>query len=243
MIYMAISVSPAFMRCFLVILVYCCSLPANAQRQATVVLKAGAHPNEVMHDSDIYLRPQFSEGLVYLKNGTVASARINYNRLYDEMQFIDASGDTLAMASEQEIRFITLGNDSFFFASGFVRRLGGGVQARLAAKQYWKITDRRKQGGYNTTSSLAASVPRGYFSAGNRMQRLNTSTELVLERATAYYFGNRNNRFLVAGKRNILALFPKLEKQITAYIKEHKPDFNNKADLEQMLTFLEAQAL
>lgn len=222
-----------------ILAICCCGQPCAAQQPGTVVVKAGAQPNEVMHDSDIYFQPRFVKGQVFLKDGTVAAAPLNYNRLLDEMQFIDARGDTLSLANEQNIRFISLGTDTFYFSESFVRQLSGGVSARLAIKQYWKISDRRKQGGYNTTSSLAASVPRGYFSAGNRMQRLNSSTELVLKRATTYYFGNRNNRFLPAGKKNLMALFPKAEKQLTDYLKEHRIDFNNRAHLEQVLHFVE----
>lgn len=222
--------------CLLFVLCTCC---CYAQQTGSVTIKAGSRPSEVLSNTDIYHYPQFVQGQVYLKDGTVATARINYNRLLDEMQFIDPKGDTMSMASEQTIRYVALGTDSFYFAGGFVRRLSGGNTARLAIKQFWKVADNRKQGGYNTTSSLAASVPKGFFTSGNRVQRLNIGEDLVLERAELYYFGNRNNRFLAAGKKNLLSLFPKSEKQITAFLNDHKIDFRKKEDLEKVLIFLE----
>lgn len=217
----------------------CAYICCPAQNNAPVTIKAGSRPGDVLADTEIYHYPGFVQGQVFLKDGTVATARLNYNRLLDEMQFIDPKGDTLSMASEQTIRFVALGADSFYFASGFVRRLSGGNNARLAIKQFWKVADNRKQGGYNTTSSLAASVPKGFFTAGNRMQRLNIGEDLVLEKAELYYFGNRNNRFLVAGKKNLLTLFPKSEKQITSFLNDNKIDFRKKEDLEKVLTLLE----
>lgn len=237
---MALTATPSFTILAIAILFFgFCSHPCAAQKLGTVVVKAGANPREVMHDSDIYYQPGFVKGQVFLKDGSAAAAPLNYNRLLDEMQFIDAKGDTLSLANEQNIRFIALGSDSFYFYEGFVRLLKGGAKARLAIKQSWKISDRRKQGGYNTTSSLAASVPRGYFAAGNRMQRLNSSDELVLEKAATYYFGDRNNRFLLAGKKNLMELFPKAEKQLSAFFKQHKVDFNNRAQMEQVLQLVE----
>ena len=57
---------------------------------------------DVLSTSDVFSYPQFTIGTVYFKNGNIASAKMNYSSLWDEMHFINSKGDTLAMADENK---------------------------------------------------------------------------------------------------------------------------------------------
>lgn len=228
---------PRFLFVCFATLVLACN--CRAQEGPSVVIKAGSKPADVMAFSDIYHYAQFREGQVTFKDGTGATAPLNYNRLLDELQFVAPNGDTLSLANEQTIRWIVIGTDTFYYTDGFVRQMRGSARAKLAIKQTWRIADNKKQGGYNTTSSLAASSSRAYFTGGNRMTKLSVSEDVVLEPAEYYYFGDPYNRFVLAGKKNLLRLFPKNERQINNFLSDNKIDFRKLADLEKTLLFLE----
>ena len=43
------------------------------------------------------------------RNGVSGAGQLNYNRLLGEMQFIDPKGDTMALADEQNVAHVTIG--------------------------------------------------------------------------------------------------------------------------------------
>ena len=79
----------------LFVLAFCCR--AHAQ-DSTIIIKAGMSFNESVSITDLYEYPQFVYGKVFFKPGDSSAGRLNYNRLLDQMQFIDFKGDTLNIA-------------------------------------------------------------------------------------------------------------------------------------------------
>src|SRR3979490_1611624 len=57
-----------------------------------------------------YKYPDFSNAIIYFKNRAATAAPLNYNLLLGEMQFVDNTGDTLSVANEMDIKYITIGN-------------------------------------------------------------------------------------------------------------------------------------
>ena len=52
-----------------------------AQDSTLVTIKAGNRVKDVLTTTDIYYYPQFTNGKVFLRDGSRAGARINYTRL------------------------------------------------------------------------------------------------------------------------------------------------------------------
>ncbi len=86
----------------LFILIGCSDLPA--QDSTIVTIKAGNRIKDVLKPADIFYYPQFTSGKVFFKDGAKAAAKMNYNRLSDQMLFIGPKGDTLELADEKSIQ-------------------------------------------------------------------------------------------------------------------------------------------
>jgi len=82
----------------------------SAQDSTYVTIKTGQSAKDVLTSSDIYHYPQFTNAKVFLRDGTKAGGKMNYNRLYGQMLFINHLGDTLALADEGNIKFIVIEN-------------------------------------------------------------------------------------------------------------------------------------
>src|SRR5688572_33049904 len=91
-----------------------------AQDSTYVTIKTGNNVGDVLSSADIYYFPQFTRGEVFFRGGTKATAKMNYTRLHDQMLFIDAKGDTLALAEEKTIKFIVVDQDTFYYDEGFI---------------------------------------------------------------------------------------------------------------------------
>ncbi len=210
-----------------------------AQNTTSIIVKAGSNIRDVLSTADVFQYPQFAKGKVFFKDGSSAEAKMNYNRLVDEMHFIDPKRDTLALANEKLIKWIAINQDTFYYDQGYVRLISSTDVAKLAVKQVWIMGDTRKIGAYNTANSTSSITSYSSYSAGSRIYNLFVNEEVVLRKVEHYYFGDRYNHFVLAGKKNLLMLFPKEQRRIEVYLKENKIDFSNKDDLEKAVQFLD----
>jgi hypothetical protein len=210
-----------------------------AQEPTLVTIKTGTRIRDVIPLSDILLHPQFISGNVFFRNGSVATGKMNYNSLIDQMLFIDPNGDTLALKDEKTIKFITLGKDTFYYADGFVRLVASNSVVKLAEKKIWELADVRKIGSHNRPATTFAVTPLGKLTDGfGRTYDLVTDEEWLLRKQPRYYFGDTYDRFLPAGKNNLLSFFPKMQNALANYLKENKVNFHKKDDLEKIAQFL-----
>lgn len=202
-------------------------------------MKAGSKIMDVLTPADVLFNPQFTDGKVFFRDGTVVAAKLNYNCLFDEIHFIDPKGDTLALANEKTISYISIDKDTFYYEQGYLRLLAGNHVARLAEKQVWRVGGNKVNGAFNTTSTTSAITSyTSYNTAGSRYS-LAINEDVDLRKVRNYYFADNNNRFVQAGKKNLLMLFPKAQRQIERYLEENKVDFTKREDLEKVIQFLE----
>jgi hypothetical protein len=212
-----------------------------AQDSTRVTVKTGERIEDVLKPSDIFFYPQFIYSKILFKDGKVADPYMNYNRLYDQMLFINEKGDTLALTDVKNIEYIVNDWDIFFYNGGYLRLIADDTVIKLAEKQVWEVADVRKMGTFNTPTNTVAITSVGYFSNGQdaaKSKELIMNAETVLRKETQYYFADKYNHFVRASKKKLLDLFPKEEQRIENYIKENKVNFDKKEDLEKLCKFL-----
>jgi len=212
-----------------------------AQDSTLVTVKAGEKIEDVLKSSDIYFYPQFIYSKILFKDGKVADPYMNYNRLYDQMLFINEKGDTLALADVKNIEFIVNDWDIFYYNGGYLRLIADDTVIKLAERQIWAVADVRKMGAFNTPTNTVAITSVGYLSTGHdaaKSKELILNAETVLRKETQYYFGDKYNHFVRASKKRLLNLFPKEERKIENYLNENKVNFDKKDDLEKLCQFL-----
>ena len=223
----------------LFILIGYCGLSAQ---DSIVTIKAGNKVRDVLTPADIFYYPQFTSGKVFFRDGRKAMAKMNFTRLYDQMLFINPKGDTLAVADEKTIKFIIVDQDTFYYDEGYVRIIVDYGDVKLAEKQIWVVADTRKIGTHNKSTSTVAITPLSNYTddgiARAKSYDLLINEDMVIRKETQYYFGDKNNHFVRAGKKKLLLLFPKEQLSLENYLKENKVNFDNKDDLEKIAQFL-----
>lgn len=223
----------------LFILTGCSGLSAQ---DSIVTIKAGNKVRDVLTPADIFYYPQFTTGKVFFRDGRKAMAMMNFTRLYDQMLFINPKGDTLAVADEKTIKFIIVGQDTFYYDEGYVRIIVDYGDVKLAEKQIWVVADTRKIGTHNKSTSTVAITPLSNYTddgtARAKSYDLLINEDMVIRKETQYYFGDKNNHFVRAGKKKLLLLFPKEQLSLENYLKENKVNFDKKDDLKNLAQFL-----
>jgi len=213
----------------------------SAQDSTFVTIKTGQSVKDVLTSPDIYHYPQFTNGKVFLRDGTKAAGKMNYNRLYGQILFINPIGDTLALADEKNIKFIVIDRDTFYYDGGYLRLMANSGVVKLTEKQIWVLADIRKIGSHNRPTTTVAVTSFSTYTDGRdaaKSKDLIMNEDVVLRKETQYYFGDKFNLFVPASKKGLLQLFPKEQQEIDNYLKENKVNFNKKDDVEKLYQFL-----
>jgi len=216
-------------------------IDTSAQDSTLVTIKTGEKVTDVLKSSEIYYYPRFIYSKILFKDGTVADPYMNYNRLYDQMLFLNEKGDTLALTDEKNIEFIVNDWDIFYYNKGYMRLIADDSVIKLAEKQVWEVADIRKMGTHNRPTTTVAITSLSHFSNGRdaaKSKELIMNEEIVLRKETEYYFGDKYNNFIRASKKSLLNRFHKEQRSIENYLNENKVNFDKKDDLEKLCQFL-----
>jgi hypothetical protein len=217
-----------------------CYQNAFAQKTKTFKVNPGEKVVDAIPNKDKYAYPEFIMATVYFKNGEHYPGKLNYNTLFQEMQFIDRKGDTLSLAEPATIKHIIVNTDSFFYDEGYVKLAAGYGKIKLGGREFIAFTDRQKLGGYGGESSARIDTYKS-IQDGSTFKELVAREVLTFVKRTVFYLGDEFNHFEQANKKNILNFYPSKSKEIKSYLKENKVDFSNEDDLKKMIIFLNGE--
>ncbi|MDR0754100.1 MAG: hypothetical protein LBF04_01795 [Prevotellaceae bacterium] len=183
----------------------------------------------------VYVFPDFTEGTVFFKNGTMTSAKLNYNTLTEEMQFIDDKENIMAISNPQDINYIIINKKTFYYVSGksFGELLVYNDEVRFLTKRKTALTDSQAKGAYgqvNTTSAVTSVVPTRQYDIGIlRDLTFNIIDEFLLE---------RNGKFTkIIGVKSFIKIFPQYKNEITKFVESNKTNFKNEKALIKLTNY------
>lgn len=224
---------------FISITIILLSFSTSAQSKKTFAVNPGQKIVEAIPVAELYSYPEFRAGTVTLRNGTSAEVKLNYNSVFEEMQFIDPKkGDTISLAEERNIRFVTVEKDTFYFDEVWVQQMANNGTVKIAKKKLLEMTNREKVGAMEIPG-FAAIETYTKFTGSQHMRDLVAKERLTFTEHITYYFGDRFNHFSKANKKSLLNFYRANEDKIGAWLKENKIDFSKGDDISRVLDFLQ----
>ncbi len=205
---------------------------ALAQTSKIITVKAGEKISEVY--KEVYRYPQFTAGRVYFLNGDVSASKLNYNFISESMLFISPAGDTLSVADEATVKYITVNNDTFYYDKGYLESLISIGNIKLAVKQKIILKDKYKIGAFGTASPTVRTENEKTYMGDNRYN-LTIAEDLIFEKEKEYYLNVRFRDFVVLSRKNLIKLFPKQKDNIENFLKENKIKLDNENDLKKLM--------
>jgi hypothetical protein len=214
-------------------------LRINAQDSTRIFIPAGKSFSEVAGPDKAYRFPNFTDGQVYFRDGSMSAAKMNYNFLNKELEFISPSGDTLAIVKEQAINIknIIIDSITFYYFNGYMEEMAHNEYGRLLKQQFYVLTGTEKLGAFDQPSGNSSI--EAYSSVRDRTGRsrnLAVKENLILVMATEYFIGDTYNTVLRATKRNMLELYPKKRTQIESYLRTNHVNFSSGKDLAKLFS-------
>ncbi len=174
---------------------------------------------------------------IAFKDDGSLQAKLNYNILFGEMQFIDPKGDTLSIADENNIRWIAAEKDTFYFHEGWMELIANNTVIKLAKKRLIEVGNKEKIGGMGIPG-FGAIETNSKSTASQHTKDLVAQEKLTYVEHITYFFADRFNNFFVATKKSLLKIYGKEEKKIVQYLDDNKISFSNEDDLKRLTTYL-----
>jgi hypothetical protein len=230
------------MKIFVVVVFLMLAKAVAGQDSTEIVIPAGTVLSQVLTPDKIYQFPQFALGKVFYRNGTETEALLNYNNLRGDIEFIGPKKDTLVIAKDliPTIRKIMINGHTYFYQEQYFEQVAEKAIGKLLKRQMYLMVDRKRMGAFNQYSSLSAIT--SYANLTDRSsgvaQSLQSNEKVTLSLRSEYFFGDKNDYFLPATKKNLIKSYPSKKAQIDSYLELNKVDFKNIEDLQKLFSIL-----
>jgi hypothetical protein len=208
-----------------------------SQKFESVTVKAGMKVADCFPFNERYRYPKFLNGRIQLTNGVSADKILNYDFLTGEIEFLRGK-DTLAISNGKDIRHIVIAADTFFYYKGGYLELISGGAVKIAMRQYIKLKETQKKDTYGTSSSGSATTSYGSLPVGGDFHMLVANEDMVFQRTCEYYISDPDGGYDMYNKKNVLHLYSNKEKEIKAYLKSEKINFDKRDDLIKLADYL-----
>jgi hypothetical protein len=226
---------------YIFIVMLCTGLFLQVQSQS--VKKFRVNPGEqvikVIPAEDIYTYPQFMLGQVQFKNGKLGSAKMNYNSLLGEIEFIDDKNDTIALDDVESMHYVAINSDTFYYFKRYLRQLSNKNGVKLAENKEIDVINREKVGGFGETNGGSVEVKESVSANSSQMKTLVAKQILTLSENFVYFFGDRFNKFRQANRKNIMDMFGKMKPDLGKYLDDNKLNYFDKNDMTRLAEYLQ----
>ena len=199
----------------------CCNVFAQADRNVKQLTQ--------------YLFPEFKEGSVLQKNGSVTKTMLNYNTLTQEMIF--KQGDqNLALADPASVDTVYLNNRKFVFINNAFYDVALNDTIGLYIQYTSDIISSGAETGFGKTQTSAASGITDLKSSG-KAYALTLTDEYTIKNKTNYFL-KKDGKFIAANNiKDVKKVFSGNEALIDDYAKKNKVSFKNADDIIKLVEY------
>jgi len=187
-------------------------------------------------DKGIYRFPAFTEGTVVFRNGNVMTVKLNYNITMDEMHFISAKGDTLAVADPPVISYISIAPYRFYYDKGYLQAIAKPGDGLVLAFKQVLVKEEGTKGAFGIATTHPGATSYDYFTLKGQQYSLGNEENPVSAKET-YFFGDNFGHFSKASKEYILVRYEKKQDAVKNFLKTNHTSFNKEDDLLKLLQF------
>lgn len=200
-------------------------------------LLAQPQTKEVFH----YVFPEFTNGIVLMKDGAKHQTLLNYNVATEEMIF-DQHGQKLALADVtlmhldtviiQDRKFVLIENKKF---AEVISQNG----YKLLAQYKSKVIPPGKPAAYGGTSQTSSTTSYSSWMGDGRMYQLELPDDFKINPYTVYWIDNGTGWKSFSSMGQIKKFYNKQKTLYNRYTKENKVDFKDQESVAALIHYME----
>jgi hypothetical protein len=208
----------------------------HAPAQEIIIVEAGTTLLDYFTVEERYLYPEFTIGRILFVQGTYTERNINYNYLNGEIEYLQKS-DTLSIVNKEDIKFITVANDTFYYHKGYIRQIKDDYP-KVGLKHFLEFKEIRKKDSYGTASSGGSTISYNAMPSDGNFYKLRANNDMVFGKTRQYFISTKENGFVFFNRKNVLRLFPQSKSKIKSYLKSNSIKFDSEEDLLRFADYL-----
>lgn len=182
-----------------------------------------------------YLFPDFTEGTVLQKSGSVTKTNLNYNTLTQEMIF-KQNDQLLAIADPASVDTVFLNGTKFIYANNVFYQVVTNTPVALYIQYQSDIVSSGAETGFGKTQTTAASGLTDLKSSG-KAYALSLTDEYSIKNKTVYLLKKDGNYITINNLKDVKNVFTGKENVIDDYAKKNKISFKKTDDIIKLIEF------
>lgn len=207
-----------------------------AQKQETIVVRAGTALLDYFPMEERYLFPDFTTGRIIFKANNYSEQKMNYNYLNGEIEYLQGS-DTLLIVNKDDIKYICLEKDTLYHEGNYILQIRNDYP-KIGLKELVELKEIQKKDPYGIASSGSSTISYNALPSDGNYYKLKANQDMVYKRTRTYYIMTPENNFVFYNKKNVLDMYPVHKDQIKAFIKTNKIKFDAGEDILRLTDFL-----
>lgn len=185
-----------------------------------------------------YLFPEFTKGVVLMKNRAKEETLLNYNALTEEMIF-EKNGVKLAIAQPEAVDTVYIANRKFCLVNGKFFEIVLHSKCDLFVEYKCKIKDPGKPSGYGGSSQTAATNTYSSFFTGNQVYEMKLPESFETSSSTFYWLKKDGKLTKFVSLRQLPKIFPEKSEMVKKYIKSDEVSFDDPQSVARLIRLLE----
>ena len=224
---------------FVIIGIWFIQLPGYAQSNRSFKVNPGEKVSSAIPADVIYEYPEFQVGTVQFKNGKAGMAKMNYNSLLSDIEFINDKLDTNSLDDANAMRYLNIAKDTFYYDKVYLKQISNKKEVKLAENRILMLSNRQKIGGFGEINGGSVEVEQQMSSNSNPLKTLVAKEILTFTENRVWYFGDKYNRFKQASRKNIVDMFGKLKPGLEKFLDDNHLNYFDETDIKKLAAFLQ----
>jgi hypothetical protein len=206
-------------------------------------LAVAQQPKDTSLDSSNFLFPQFTDGVITMKDGNEATGKFNYNTLLDEMQFINPPNEIMSLANPLKVLKVVVANRTFVYLKNyFVEKLTDGNVSLFYRIHVKRLADKiGAYGNASPTSSIESFAT--YTSTDGNLNRLSANEKVSYKNELTYYIMQNEKVKILFKLSDLFKCFPTSKDLIQHEIEKQHIIYTNVESVKKIIDWINTNGL
>ena len=194
-------------------------------------------------DSTLYLFPQFTDGSVTLKDGSVWFGKLNYDTFRDQMQFLGPNNVIMELGEPEKVSNVAIAKRHFInYKNNFIEFITNGPVFLGLKIHTSRIA--KKVGAYGTSSTSSNITPMSYTRINAiDITDLSVTENIKYHTDLNFYLINGKDIREIKNQKDLLKCFSLNKNQLKQEIKSENTKFNSIASMNRIMDWINGKGI
>ena len=199
--------------------------------------------NSSTTDSTLYLFPQFTDGSVTLKDGSVWFGKLNYDTFRDQMQFLGPNNVIMELGEPEKVSNVAIAKRNFInYKNNFIEFITNGPVFLGLKIHTSRIA--KKVGAYGTSSTSSNITPMSYTRINAiDITDLSVTENIKYHTDLSFYVINGKEIKEIKNQNDLLRCFSSNKNQLKQEMKIQNSKFNSITSIKNIMDWINGKGI